>query len=154
MNNLARLRGMRILRGRVIMLALASCGLEEFIFQDQVFLIWRSSYVNSSVRSFLALTFFFAWQVASRKAQSLEHPWEHWITVWEWEWDQIRHWKKREGVWRRSVIWPLNLGYLKNVSGAFIPGSNFWLENAPKGKVVVWIWLLQIWGEAQLLILL
>lgn len=60
-------------------------------------------------------------------------PWDHWIIVWGWGQDQFRHRKKRRRTWRRSMIWQSNLGYLKNVSRAFIPGSHFWLEITQKG---------------------
>lgn len=45
--------------GRVVLLTLARCGLGESIFQGQGLLICRSSTINSSVRSFLALNVLF-----------------------------------------------------------------------------------------------
>lgn len=84
MNNLIRPGGMGVT------LAPANCGLRKFIFQSQGFLIFGNSSINSSVRSFLALTFFFAWQVVSWKAPSVVYLWEHLVLVWQWGQDQIR----------------------------------------------------------------
>ena len=90
MNNLIRPGGMGIT------LAPANCGLREFIFQSQGFLIFGNSDINSSVRAFLALIFSFAWQASSWKAPSVVRPWEHWVLVWQWGQDQIDSEKKGE----------------------------------------------------------
>lgn len=150
MNNITRLQGTRLLRGRVLSLALARRGLGESIFQGWGFLICRHSRINSSVRSFLARTSYFAWQIASRR--SMKHPWEHCIIIWGWEQDQIRHRKKRGSVEKECGL-TIKFGLFKECFWGIYSWVQFLTRKCLKGRVVVWMWLLQILGGARFLIL-